>query len=164
MLGGALQGGLGAWKQLHLNQEETWNRRTCSQRGSESDRNGASGEPMRQATSLNSPRPGDTIEQVRENGRAPRLWGAICCRKICRPFGVPEPLQGEVYLPPTPLRLGPLAAKVRIQVANSHSIDKMGSKFPLNQKILRRGVLANFRPFLVILKNHDPFCLNGLKC
>ena len=32
--------------------------------------------------------------------------------KIRRPIGVSKPLLGEVYLPPTPLHLGPLAAKV----------------------------------------------------
>ena len=54
-------------------------------------------------------------------------------------------LRGEVYLPPTPLRPGPLAARPWPQFVYSEAIRKLGPNFgPWGPNPATRGVTAHF--------------------
>ena len=63
-----------------------------------------------------------------------------------------KPLLGEVYLPPTPLHLGPLAAKVGPESSIRTLYVYWDHILTLRDQILPRGVQCNFGPLLPTLK------------
>ena len=59
-----------------------------------------------------------------------------------------NPLLGEVYLPPTPLHLGPLAAKVGPESSIRTLYVYWGLTLVRMDQILRRGASVNFGPLV----------------
>ena len=57
-------------------------------------------------------------------------------------LGLSKPLLGEVYLPPTPLHLGPLAAKVGPESSIRTLYVYWGLTLVRMDQILRRGVFS----------------------